>query len=263
MALARRIAAGSIPIFLIACQRNSHNLLASMASSACRVAVFARRATSYVPYACSRRGVTSTVATTARAFTSTPASWSTSNQTAGVTGVVVPKPKSPAGAGATPVRSAAKDITDSQDSMSFIDKVCMPARARVCTTTTAAAATNNANKRHNACWCCLLQAKQLGASALLGAFTHMSTRFDACLQDLDIVSVDSDAGTVTCEVLVTEKLQNAYGSMHGGAIATAVDVVGTLALLTKDPTKAGVSVDLSVRYTSSAKAGDTVVIVGR
>lgn len=170
---------------------------------------------------------------------------------------MVPKPKSPAGAGATPVRSDAKDNTDSQDSMSFIDKVCMPARACVCVCAT------TQQQQLTMQTSVTMQAKQLGANALLGAFTHMSTRFDACLQDLDIVSVDSDAGTVTCEVLVTEKLQNAYGSMHGGAIATAVDVVGTLALLTKDPTKAGVSVDLSVRYTSSAKAGDTVVIVGR
>jgi acyl-coenzyme A thioesterase 13 len=42
-----------------------------------------------------------------------------------------------------------------------------------------------------------------------------------------------------------------------------VDVVGTIALLTKDPTKPGVSVELNTTFVRAAKAGETVVVTGR
>jgi acyl-coenzyme A thioesterase 13 len=41
-----------------------------------------------------------------------------------------------------------------------------------------------------------------------------------------------------------------------------VDIVGTLALLAKDPTKPGVTVELNCSYVSAAKAGETVEVVG-
>ena len=46
-------------------------------------------------------------------------------------------------------------------------------------------------------------------------------------------------GAVQCELKVTEQLANSYGTLHGGAISTIVDVLGTMALLTRDHTRAG------------------------
>lgn len=51
-------------------------------------------------------------------------------------------------------------------------------------------------------------------------------------------------GAVQCELKVTEQLANSYGTLHGGAISTIVDVLGTMALLTRDHTRAGVSVEV-------------------
>jgi acyl-coenzyme A thioesterase 13 len=42
-----------------------------------------------------------------------------------------------------------------------------------------------------------------------------------------------------------------------------VDVVGTLALVAREQNKAGVSLDINVTYTSAAKLGDHVKVVGK
>ena len=54
-----------------------------------------------------------------------------------------------------------------------------------------------------------------------------------------------------CVAFPFEPGQNRYGTLHGGCIATAVDVVSTAALVTVSPDP-GVSADLSVRYLSRA-----------
>lgn len=71
------------------------------------------------------------------------------------------------------------------------------------------------------------------------------------------------AGTVTCVLPVTNDVANSYGTLHGGATSTLVDVVGTMALLTQDPLRAGVSVELSVSFLAATKVGEDVVIEGR
>ena len=102
----------------------------------------------------------------------------------------------------------------------------------------------------------------LGAQALLGRLIA-SPRFDRVLAGLTVTRVDEQLGEVDTEFVVAEGLQNTYLTLHGGAIATLVDVIGTMALLAKDPTRAGVSVDLSVSYLGAAKAGEMVKCCGR
>ena len=58
--------------------------------------------------------------------------------------------------------------------------------------------------------------------------------------------------------LLSKALENAYNTLHGGAICTIVDVVGTMAILSLDVTKPGVSVDLNVSFVSAAKSGEQV-----
>ena len=108
----------------------------------------------------------------------------------------------------------------------------------------------------------IARAKAFGAQALLGRLTA-SARFDRVLGGLRVTRVDEAAGEVDCEFEVEEGLTNTYATLHGGATATLVDVVGSMALLARDPTRAGVSVDLSVSYIAAARAGETVRCLGR
>lgn len=45
-----------------------------------------------------------------------------------------------------------------------------------------------------------------------------------------------------------------------GALSTLVDITSTIALMTKDVSKAGVSVELNVSFASAAKIGEEVII---
>ena len=70
------------------------------------------------------------------------------------------------------------------------------------------------------------------------------------------------SASASCEVTVSDALANNYGTLHGGCISTIVDVVGTLALLGVDPTRAGVSIEMNQTFCSAAKVGDRVSAVG-
>eukprot|EP00045_Choanoeca_perplexa_P005488 m.46442 g.46442 ORF g.46442 m.46442 type:complete len:175 (+) comp13151_c0_seq2:702-1226(+) len=105
------------------------------------------------------------------------------------------------------------------------------------------------------------RAKLQGANALLGAFTSKGG-FDAVFKDnMTIIAIKD--GHVTVDVCIEPSLLNSYGTIHGGATSTLVDIVGTLALLSRDATKPGVTVELSTSYTSSAKAGDSLRVEGK
>ena len=69
-------------------------------------------------------------------------------------------------------------------------------------------------------------AKVKGANALLGRFIHKSNRFDRVLSGMTVERMGD--GYVSCQLSVLEGIQNAYSTLHGGAISTLVDVVGTL-----------------------------------
>jgi len=70
-------------------------------------------------------------------------------------------------------------------------------------------------------------------------------------------------GVVKCTLPVTECLGNSWATLHGGATCTIIDIVGTMALLTLDHERAGVTVDLNASYTNAARVGDTLMIEGR
>ena len=99
-----------------------------------------------------------------------------------------------------------------------------------------------------------------GAAALLGPFHPNPGRFDACLAGLHVDALRD--GTALGSFVVDAELGNAYGTLHGGAISTLVDVFGTLALLSVDPTRGGVSVEMNTSFMSAAKEGERVVVEG-
>ncbi|KAK2080531.1 hypothetical protein QBZ16_000384 [Prototheca wickerhamii] len=77
----------------------------------------------------------------------------------------------------------------------------------------------------------------------------------------NLYGFETGDGTLTCYLDVTEELQNRYGTLHGGCIATLVDIIGTAAQLTKYD-RSGVSTNISVNYYRPAKGYRTVKIVG-
>ncbi len=136
-------------------------------------------------------------------------------------------------------------------------------------------------------------ATQDGAAALLGPFPTAG-KFDSCVSGLQITRMDpsgeaeawiivTPAVENTCQRIIRSKQGNAEeacgtcadvtaicsftlstgGTLHGGAVATLVDVMGSLALLAKDHTRGGVSVELNVSYLLAVKAGERVTCKGR
>ncbi|XP_015996382.2 acyl-coenzyme A thioesterase 13 [Rousettus aegyptiacus] len=83
--------------------------------------------------------------------------------------------------------------------------------------------------------------------------------FDRVLEK--VTPVFADHGKVICELKVEEEHTNRMGTVHGGFIATLVDVVSSLALLyTTEKRTCGVSVDMNITYTSPAKLGEEIMI---
>ncbi|GIL75904.1 hypothetical protein Vretimale_5594 [Volvox reticuliferus] len=80
------------------------------------------------------------------------------------------------------------------------------------------------------------------------------------LQGLRVVEVAE--GRIVCEMPVSERVQNRYGTLHGGAAATLVDTISTAALLTRSP-HSGVSVHLAVTYLAPMPGGEEVVVDAR
>ncbi|KAL1515044.1 hypothetical protein AB1Y20_004109 [Prymnesium parvum] len=99
------------------------------------------------------------------------------------------------------------------------------------------------------------------ASALLGEFRSTGC-FDQVLAAAGLRITKIGPEGVECSLRVTPTLTNNYGTLHGGAISTIVDVAGTLALLGRDPTRPGVSVEMNQTFCSSAKEGDQLHVFG-
>ena len=106
----------------------------------------------------------------------------------------------------------------------------------------------------------IARAKSLGANALLGAFLHQG-KFDQCMSKLTVVHIES--GFVKCQMPVTKEVSNFFNTLHGGATSTLIDVVGTMAILSKDPLKPGVSVELNASFISAAQLGTNITIEGK
>jgi acyl-coenzyme A thioesterase 13 len=66
-------------------------------------------------------------------------------------------------------------------------------------------------------------------------------------------------GRCRCSFPVRADKRNRYGTLHGGCIATLVDVISTAALITKSD-QPGVSVNINVSYVSPGPAGEDVEV---
>nr|XP_043632431.1 acyl-coenzyme A thioesterase 13 [Erigeron canadensis] len=70
-----------------------------------------------------------------------------------------------------------------------------------------------------------------------------------------------ERGRVLCSMIVPRRLLNVANSLHGGATAALVDVVGSSVILTMPNAKTtGVSVEINVSYLDAAFVGDEIEI---
>lgn len=76
---------------------------------------------------------------------------------------------------------------------------------------------------------------------------------------IGLKDIQATPGRVTAVLPVHKRVQNRYGTLHGGAIATLIDVVGTAALLTVGQ-KGGVSLAINSNYLSPMPGGGEVLI---
>jgi len=79
---------------------------------------------------------------------------------------------------------------------------------------------------------------------------------------LEAVSLED--GHVVIRVEVTLDLVNAAKTLHGGAAATLIDIVGTLAIINADEhNRFGVSTDLNVSWFAPVLLGDYAIVDAR
>jgi len=85
--------------------------------------------------------------------------------------------------------------------------------------------------------------------------------YNFLLSDVRIASATK--GTVKARLTLTRNHINSGGGIHGAVSAAIVDWAGGMAIATWDlRAKTGVSVDIHIRYLSSAREGDEVEIEG-
>lgn len=88
-------------------------------------------------------------------------------------------------------------------------------------------------------------------------FKRLGGGFDKSLEHLELLEVHE--GRAKARIVVNDSIKNLFGKLHGGAAATLVDTVGTLAIMSRDKdSRPGVSTDLNVSFFAP---GEGVVIV--
>lgn len=96
--------------------------------------------------------------------------------------------------------------------------------------------------------------------SLIGPFPA-SSGFDSVLGGALVVTQET-TGVVTARFTVGRPHSNAFANLHGGCTATLVDVMGTLALLSVDMTRPGVSVEMNQTFLRAASHGEELQVVG-
>ncbi|KAL6263621.1 hypothetical protein P5V15_006409 [Pogonomyrmex californicus] len=85
-----------------------------------------------------------------------------------------------------------------------------------------------------------------------------SKGFGRCLKDLQVLSADD--GKCKAQFIVTEEHVNLGGFLHGGFTSTLIDCVSTYALITKENSPPGSSVNLNVTFLKAAFPGEIVTV---
>ncbi|PIN08702.1 HGG motif-containing thioesterase [Handroanthus impetiginosus] len=78
------------------------------------------------------------------------------------------------------------------------------------------------------------------------------------------VKIDQiERGRILCSFTVPPRLLNTGNSLHGGATAALVDLVGSAVIFTMGPPTTGLSVGINVSYLDGAYVGEEIEIESR
>ncbi|KAI9079682.1 hypothetical protein K1719_038303 [Acacia pycnantha] len=72
-----------------------------------------------------------------------------------------------------------------------------------------------------------------------------------------------EPGRVVCTMKIPPRLLNSHNSLHGGATATLVDLLGSAAIYAAGAPSVGVSVEINVTYLDAAYADEEIEIESR
>ncbi|KAL3528115.1 hypothetical protein ACH5RR_012771 [Cinchona calisaya] len=72
-----------------------------------------------------------------------------------------------------------------------------------------------------------------------------------------------EKGRIICSFTVPPRLLNTATSLHGGATATLVDLIGSAVIYTMGSPMTGVSVEINVSYLDGAYVGDEIEVEGK
>ncbi|CAG8772159.1 12519_t:CDS:2, partial [Dentiscutata erythropus] len=90
-------------------------------------------------------------------------------------------------------------------------------------------------------------------------FLESDTTFENFIAK-DMKITDIDDGKISFEITIQEYHLNFYKSIHGGVIASLVDLCGSLAVSTIIRRLSRVSTDINVSYIASVGYGDTLLV---
>ena len=77
------------------------------------------------------------------------------------------------------------------------------------------------------------------------------------------MSAPENEGTFLVEIKIDNTLANVNQVIHGGALASLVDLTSTAALFNTKLRKPGVSVDMHLSFIKPAKLNETILVEGR
>jgi acyl-coenzyme A thioesterase 13 len=84
------------------------------------------------------------------------------------------------------------------------------------------------------------------------------TGFDRALARMELIEMSG--GRARVRLPVDDSVVNMARTLHGGAIATLVDIVGTMAIMSADRNgRPGVTTDLNTSYLSAIPEGDAAI----
>lgn len=104
-------------------------------------------------------------------------------------------------------------------------------------------------------------AAEFGIGALEGRKLGTGGGYDRGIgEDVMVTKIRGGGGEVECTMTISSHHVNAFGTLHGGCVATLIDCVGTLALLSLDHRRPGVSVELNSSFLRPAPLGSRIRI---
>lgn len=104
------------------------------------------------------------------------------------------------------------------------------------------------------------KARLKGARSLIGQFETLENGYDEILSGMVVEHIEE--GKAVCSLRVEKSMTNAFDTLHGGVSSTIVDVLGTLALLSKDNMRPGISIELNICFLKPACVGDQLTLYG-